>query len=181
MIEVKRDGGVETLYEDYQALKEDLSTSPSGLAALNRSYHKHLLVAAASSLEDKVKALVPEIFSRHGMDRLANFVRQQVMARGYHTLFNWKARNANQFFSSFGDPCGKLFKETLKTDSEFKSQHDAFMLLGSMRNDVVHNDYSNRHVELTPQEVVENYNLALQFVDRIEAFIIVESEASSEA
>jgi hypothetical protein len=56
-------GAINTMFEDYEGLVRDLrGKSPSGLSALNRSYHKHLLVAAASDLENKVKELVPEIF-----------------------------------------------------------------------------------------------------------------------
>ena len=173
MTEPVPDGAVETLYGDYNALVSDLSASPSGLTALNRSYHKHLLVAAASSLEDKVKSLIPEIFARHGTDRLAAFVAKQVMARGYHTLFDWPNGKAQGFFTSFGEACGAAFKEALRSEAELKEQHDAFMTLGQLRNQVVHNDYASALIELTPSEIMDRYGLALQFVDRIESFVIV--------
>lgn len=168
-------GAVETLYGDYVALVSDLSSSPSGLSALNRSYHKHLLVAAASSLEDRVKELVPEIFKRHGTDRLAAFVAKQVMARGYHTLFSWKGEKAQGFFSSFGESSGAAFKQSLRSDSELKDQHAAFMTLGNLRNTVVHNDYASALIELTPKEIIDRYRLALQFVDRIESFVTIDT------
>lgn len=173
MTEVARDGAVETLYGDYLALVSDLSASPSGLSALNRSYHKHLLVAAASSLEDLVKRLVPEIFERHGSNRLAAFVEKQVMARGYHTLFDWRNGSAQGFFTSFGDICGAAFKQALRSDVTLKEQHDAFMSLGQLRNQVVHNDYASALIELTPGEIMDRYELALQFVDRIETYVVI--------
>lgn len=163
------------LYQDYVELVSDLRMSPSGLSSLNRSYHKHLLVAAASSLEDKVKALVPEIFSRHGTERLAAFVAKQVMARGYHTLFEWKSGTAQGFFTSFGDVCGQTFKAALKTNDQLKAQHAAFMQLGQLRNQVVHNDYASALIELTPREIIDRYNLALEFVDQIEIFVLAEA------
>lgn len=65
---------VEALYEDYVALLDELAASPSGLAAVNRTYSKHLVVAAASSLEDYVKESVPTIFDRRGNARMGAFV-----------------------------------------------------------------------------------------------------------
>ncbi|UVJ38026.1 HEPN domain-containing protein [Arthrobacter sp. CJ23] len=166
---------VDLLYQDYVELVSDLSTSPSGLSSLNRSYHKHLLVAAASSLEDRVKALVPEIFGRHGTDRLAAFVAKQVMARGYHTLFDWRGGTAQGFFTSFGEVCGQTFKAALKADDVLKAQHGAFMQLGDLRNQVVHNDYASALIELTPAEIIARYKLSLEFVDRIEHFVLAET------
>lgn len=169
-----RGGAVRTIYDDYLALESDLATSPSGLAALNRSYPKNLLLAAASSLEDKVKRLVSDIFERHGTDRLATFVAKRVMARGYHTLFDWKESSAKGFFVSFGDACGVAFRAKMRADTHFKEQHDAFMSLGNRRNQLVHNDYANVLIELTPEEIMNKYELALQFVNEIEPLVLAE-------
>jgi hypothetical protein len=168
-------GPVESLYEDYQGLVSDLSlASPSGLAALNRSYHKHLLVAAASSLEDRVKGLIVDIFDRHGAPRLREFVSSQVIVRGYHTLFDWKNETAAPFFSSFGKECGSDFRTRLKSDESLKADHDAFMRLGNLRNQIVHNDYATSTIELTPDEVIGSYRAAIRFTERFEELILTE-------
>lgn len=167
------EGAVQSLYDDYLGLASDLSSTPSGLAALSRSYPKHLLLAAASSLEDRVKRLVTQIFERDGTDRLATFVSKRVMARSYHTLFDWTAGSAKGFFNSFGDVCGIAFKAELQSNLELKEQHDAFMRLGGLRNQLVHNDYASAPIELTPKEIMNKYELALGFVDRIESFVVI--------
>lgn len=162
---------VEALYDDYEALRDDLAHLPSSLASINRAYHKHLLVAAASSLEDIAKHHVPSLFREYGNARLAEFIANQVMSRGFHTLFDWKAQSAQGFFSFFGKDCGRAFKATMKKDSELKLQHDAFMNLGSLRNQVVHNDFAGYHIDLTPQEVMEKYRLGRQFIEQFERLI----------
>ena len=162
---------VHTLFDDYTDLVKDLGQSPSGLTALNRSYHKHLIIAAASGLEDEVKKLVPDIFSRLGRQEFAAFVSKRVMARGYHQLFQWEDRSAKGFFTSFGDGSVAAFKNAMSADVAFKAQHDAFMKLGDLRNTVVHNDYASALVEITPDEVMEAFDLALVFVTRIESLI----------
>jgi hypothetical protein len=165
-------GPVNTMFEDYQGLVRDLrGMSPSGLSALNRSYHKHLLVAAASDLESRVKELVPEIFLRHGRDELSAFVAKNVLSRGYSTLFSWNDETAQPFFAGFGEACGKGFKARLKTDDALKTEHDAFMRLGNLRNRVVHNNYAMYSIELTPAEVIELYHQAVQFTHRFEDLI----------
>lgn len=165
------EGAVESLYADYLALEQELRDSPSGLTALNRSYHKHLLMAAASGLEGDVKRLVPLLFAKYGDEQLSTFVAKRVMARSYHTLFDWRAGNANAFFGSFGDTCGTAFKGAMKEDAELKTQHDAFIKLGQLRNEVVHNDYASASIDSTPEEIMSRYALALKFIARIEEFI----------
>jgi len=165
-------GAVENLFQDYEGLVGDLDgASPSGLTALNRSYHKHLLVAAASSLEELVKDLVPSIFGTHGSAQMATFVSKRVMARNYAQLFEWKGQTAQGFFTSFGEACASNFKNALKSDEELKKQHDAFMRLGHLRNEVVHNDYAVFSIDLTPLEIISLYRDAVAFTQRFEALI----------
>ena len=166
-------GAVEELYQEYLDLSEDLGNrSPSSLSALNRSYHKHLLVAAASSLEQQVKTIIPQIFERHGREFIGEFVAKAVLARGYHLLFDWKNGTAASFFANFGPECRRHFKAKLESDDELRNQHDAFMTLGARRNDVVHNDYATYLIELTPHEVIIKYRLGHAFIQRIEDLIL---------
>lgn len=172
MIISTEDHAVELLYADYEALADELARRPSALASLNRSYHKHLLVAAASSLEDLVKSEVEAIFTKQGDIRLGTFIAKQVMARGYHSLFDWKNGSAKGFFSSFGTECAAAFKEALQNDEKYYREHEAFMLLGNLRNHVVHNDYAGYTIDLTPNEVIVKYRLGTAFIDSFERLIL---------
>ncbi|WP_157106460.1 HEPN domain-containing protein [Nocardia arthritidis] len=165
-------GPVRSLYEDYRGLVEDLKDrSPSGLAALNRTYHKVILVAAASSLENQVKKVIGSMFCEHGRDELGVFVTKRVMDRGYHQLFDWNAGKAKSFFGSFGPDCSKLFEETLKNDTEFEKQHFSFMRLGRLRNQLVHQDYATYALDETPDELFILYRTAALFPGRFEEII----------
>ena len=167
-----RDGPVESLYGDYIGLLEDLSDrSPSGLAALNRSFHKVVLIAAASNLEARVKRTVRDLFETEGRFELGTFVDKAVMARSYHTLFSWNDGKATGFFTSFGDACSERFKQRLKNDEVFRTEHDAFMRLGSLRNQLVHQDYATFTLETTPEELIGLYRYAIQFPERFEGII----------
>ncbi|MDP3951732.1 HEPN domain-containing protein [Microbacterium sp.] len=175
MTSAKGAHAVEAIYADYQALVDEVAASPSGLSAVNRIYNKHLLVAAASSLEDFVKDSVPAIFSRQGNERIGTFISKQVFVRGYHTLFDWKNQTAQPFFASFGVECATAFKAAVRADEELKTEHDAFMLLGLLRNEVVHNDFASKSIAHTPAEVIGKYRSGLLFVGRFENLVTLGS------
>lgn len=166
-------GPVLLLYEDYLGLIEDVKDrSLSGLSALNRTYHKVILVAAASSLESQVKRIVESIFREHGRDELGNFIAKRVMARGYHQLFDWPNGTAKGFFSSFGTECADTFNALKKSDTEFAKQHSSFMRLGSLRNLLVHEDFATYALAETPEDLIALYRDAVLFPDRFEAIIL---------
>ncbi|MDF3285476.1 HEPN domain-containing protein [Gordonia sp. N1V] len=169
------DGPVEALYEDYCVLRDDLSTrSPSGLAALNRSYHKVLLIAAASSLESQVKKYLAAAFEEKGGGILAAFLEKRVLARNYHTMFDWQKEKAKPFFSSFGQDCGKNFAAQIRSNPDFAEQHSAFMRIGSLRNGLVHQDYATFSLEYTPEDLIKMYRLAREFPNNFERLIFEE-------
>jgi hypothetical protein len=173
-------GAVEALYEDYRGLVADLEgRSPSSLTALNRAYPKHLLLAAASSLEELVKRALIEVFEARGDAGLGAFVQKRILDRGYHQLFAWTDRKAQPFFSSFGPDVGASFKRALRESSSLAESHEAFMILGSARNEVVHRDFASYPVEFTPEEVIEKYRLALYFVEQIAILVGSAQQESS--
>lgn len=169
-------GAIESLHDDYGILLELANEGgPSALAALNRAFPKHLLLAAASNLEARVKASFSERVEAQSGARLASFLDRFVLSRGYHTLFDWQGGTAKGFFTAFGKDCGNSFKASLIADEEFRRGHESFMYLGSARNQLVHNDYAIKTIELTPTEVVEKYKEAIYFVDRIGEMVLGES------
>lgn len=162
---------LKSLFDDYDLLTEELGGNPSGLTALNRSFHKHLLVAAASSLEFSVKELIPKLFGEYGNEPIKNFIDKNIFSRSYHTLFDWKQKSAAGFFKGFGDDCAKAFKDRLKGE-DFSNQHQAFMEIGNYRNEIVHKDYAQYSLNLTPREIFEKYELATQFISQMESIVV---------
>jgi len=173
-------GPVESIYEDYCGLVEDLKErSPSGLAALNRTYHKVILVAAASSLENQVKRVVESLFSEHGRDELGVFVAKRVLDRDYYRLFDWNNEKAKSFFSSFGPHCSRLFEETRRNDGEFERQHSSFMRIGRLRNQLVHQNYATFILDVTPEELVILYRSAVLFPGRFGGIIFARAPGAA--
>ncbi|QQE49091.1 hypothetical protein I6H91_01765 [Micrococcus luteus] len=165
------DDKVLALFEEYENLQEDLVNSMSGLAAINRRYGPHLVVAAASSLEDKVKLGMPLIIGRRAGVQLADFAKFHVFARKYHTLFEWNQATAAPFFASFGGDCKARFRSKLTTDERFNQGHGDFMSLGQERNTIVHNNFAAQTVSSTPEEIVKKYKNAVDFIACFEDLI----------
>ncbi len=112
-----------------------------------------------------MKALVPSLFRQHGREEIGTFIEKQVMARGYHALFEWDSGNANKFFVLFGNECKIGFRSAARENQQLEKQESAFIKIGSMRNNLVHRDYSTLPVPVTSDEVQTLFELANRFVD----------------
>src|SRR5688500_1184271 len=98
---------VDKLYADFRELALFLETNsePSFQSLVDEQFRKSLLLAAASYFEDRVTGSLLEFFegASNNNKLIAEFIKNQGISRKYHTLFNWDAKNANQFFGLFGD------------------------------------------------------------------------------
>lgn len=160
---------VESLYEDYRNLSTlTQKNGPSELSAVSSIYAKSLLIAAASNLEEQVKGLLLTAFQSHGRPELREFIRKAVVARGYHALFDWEAKNSNKFFGLFGDEAKERLRTTRISDSTFELAESSFLELGRARNQLVHGDFASFYLELTPEEIIQKYRETEAFIQRIE-------------
>jgi hypothetical protein len=93
-------------------------------------------------------------------------IERKVISRQYHTYFNWShPSNAGPFFSLFGDTFKKAVDGKLKTDLGSHAAMKAFLELGDMRNVLVHQNYVQVEVSKTPEELVKQFRVALNFLD----------------
>lgn len=171
------------VYREYNEMVSTVGgSSPSALTALNRVYPKHILIAAASSLEDHVKVrLLPELFERYGNVEIREFLSASVLKRGYHGLFEWSNDSASKLFSAFGAEAKARFKERTRTDPIFDDGQRSFMQLGRLRNELVHNDYVSRSITVTPGDVHIMYKKSLGFLERIELIVFGDSDSDGES
>lgn len=176
---MQSDDAVDLVFTEYTELIEAVGTkSPSTLTALNRVYPKHILIAAASSLEEQVKVqILPDLFERYGNSAIREFIATNVLKRGYHSLFDWNANTASKLFSAFGSEAKDRSKEYSRMNSTFSEGQQAFMQLGRLRNELVHNDYASRSVSVTPDDVHDMYLKAREFINLIEEVAFSASSA----
>ncbi|SCL59849.1 hypothetical protein GA0070603_2898 [Micromonospora chersina] len=162
---------VESLYDEYERIVHHLRDAQeiSYLATLERTFPKVLLLASASQAESRIcEAIIryfKEVSGRHSL--AVNFVKNKAISRQYHSFFDWDRRNANKFFGLFGEEFKARVVEVVRGDPTLDQAVRDFMELGSLRNQLVHQDYASFTIEKTVSEIVEQHRSAAVFVGKI--------------
>jgi hypothetical protein len=161
---------IDKIFKDLLELKIILQEKNdiSLLSSIMSMMTKGLLIAAASYFESIIcetllNHAASELSSReHG---LVEFIKNKAIKRQYHTFFSWDAANANKFFSLFGDKYREKMVEKTKRDSEFNKGTVSFLQLGSLRNELTHNDFGSYSIQATSEEIYQLYKDAKTFVN----------------
>src|SRR5664280_1314030 len=163
-------GLIDALRADNEALKSVLTaTEPSLVVSTEATMAKVLLLASASHLEQMTQEILLSFFSEitAGTPAAVEFVRNKAIARQYHTLFQWDKSNVSHFFGLFGKDFKKIAEETVKADSDLDLCIRAFLEVGSLRNQLVHQNYASFVLDKTADDIVELYYRAARFLDRL--------------
>jgi HEPN superfamily RiboL-PSP-like protein len=162
---------VDALYSEQQEVMLHLRNKGeiSYAAALERSLPKVILLASASNLERQVCDAVLDFFSEMTSAQMSavNFVKNKAVKRQYHTYFSWDLRNANAFFGLFGEDLKNKVSLLVHEDETLNQAIRDFLEIGSLRNQLVHEDYSEFTVEKTAQDIFDQHKSALLFVVRL--------------
>ena len=128
---------------------------------------KTLLIASASYFEqrltEEVNRFVEDVTAKDHV--LTHLVYNKAVDRQYHSWFDWKARNANQFFVLFGTDCKNYMKTEVDKDEDLKSSIRAFLEIGLERNRLAHQDFGSYSLEKQSEEVYELHKTAMRFVE----------------
>ena len=168
MLPVNTRTHVDRIYDEFSEISDYLAVrEPSMRLVADEAFRKNLLVASASYFEKQVKDIILEFVrdSTDGTDKLVEFVRANVTERGYHSLFDWNARNANRFWSSFGETFSIAMREKVRNEPQITESIHAFLELGRERNRLVHQDFGTFSLDKTSSEIYQSYRLALEFVE----------------
>jgi hypothetical protein len=135
----------------------------------DKRFTKVLVLACASYFEDEIIKTIESYVRTVTCDNetVVSLLKKKAIARQYHTLFDWDRKNANRFFSFFGDESKDKHAKEVK-ESEDLAKHEAeFMSLGSLRNILVHTNFAIASIEETYEEIYEKYLSAHNFIDYI--------------
>ncbi|ORB17846.1 hypothetical protein BST37_03035 [Mycobacterium noviomagense] len=164
---------VQAVFDDHAAIVAHLQNAGelSYSTTLESTFPKVMLLAAASNLEEQIKAAVIAFVRKTAGDseEVVNFLRNKAIERQYHTFFQWDGKNANQFFSLFGENFKKRMKEIVDADPELRQSIRDFLDLGNARNSLVHGDYAAAAMDKSALDVLSQYHSACVFVRRLEA------------
>lgn len=142
---------------------EDLSA----LVLINEVGAKYLLVSAAGDLEQRTIDAVIYLYEHDQTSaHLRHFVRHKALERQFHTLFDWRNKKPNTFFSLFGPEKKKELVELCAGD-QYKQCTDDFLSIVHYRNEMVHTGLAAYSLPLTLEDVYAMYRSALGFVNLI--------------
>lgn len=94
---------------------------------------------------------------------ISHFVRVKALKRQYHTMFNWEDENLGSFKTLFGDKFTAFIKDYM-SDVSTRKNVDAFLWIGSRRNEAAHTfkcDSPNKTLE----DILVSFEDGLQFLD----------------
>lgn len=158
---------IDQFYKDAIDVAASLpADQPSLLNTVNNNLRKALLLAATSHFEHILSNAVSDAYQQQigSANHLISFVRNKAISRQYHTWFNWKERNANQFFGLFGDDFKEWMQNNIRNSPELASAIVDFLDLGNERNKLIHQDFASFPFEKTIEEVYKQYTSASAFV-----------------
>lgn len=176
MIEIE----VERIFKEIQAIEAVLlkNPEPSDIDSFRNSSSKHLLMASASYFERLVcDTIIHHCQSKAPSDTVVNFIQKQALDRKYHTLFDWRANNVNQFFRLFGTGFSNWISNNIQ--DEISEGIKEFIYIGSMRNQLVHNNYATFNIDDTYNDIWNKFQKALRFVEWLpEQFTLYDNEVN---
>jgi hypothetical protein len=160
---------IDRLYENNEMLLSYLRENGeySLLSNEESSFPKVLLLAVASYFEEKVKQILLDFFQEQTTPPLFHFVKNKAIERQYHTFFNWKAANANQFFGLFGEEFKDFMDAEIKDNDTLNDAIRAFMEIGRTRNALVHENFATFPLQKTAKEIYDLYQQALLFLQML--------------
>jgi hypothetical protein len=164
---------VDRLHDEFEDLVSHLQGEPSQRSTADDGFRKLLLMSAASFFESTLTEYI-EQFSMEASNSsslIAGIIKTKAISRQYHTWFDWKGNNANQFYSLFGKDFLAFMKKKHVTETWLDASVQAFMELGRSRNLLVHENFASFSLEKTASELFASYKTALRFVEAIPEFL----------
>jgi len=172
---------IDKQYESGVSLLEYLQSQqqlPFIIEAEN-NFGKTILLSAASFFEKKITDTVIEmaVSFTDNNELVVSMIKQKVVARQYHTYFDWDKTNANKFFSLFGEEFKDKMIKRVKDDPKLDNSIRSFLEIGRERNKMVHENFAEIVTYKTANEIYKLYQDSLYFIEIIKSELIkVQSE-----
>jgi hypothetical protein len=162
---------VDRIYDEFTALLKVLADQNeiSLQAAADDSFRKVLVLSAASYFEHELTAIVAayvdEISASDAL--IKGLVQSKAIDRQYHTWFNWKEKNANQFFGMFGNEFKTHMAAVIKASPDLDRSIKAFLEMGQQRNRLAHQNFAGFTMEKTAEEIFQLYKDSQLFIETV--------------
>lgn len=128
---------------------------------------RFLVLVAANYFETEVREIMRGFIDSNTNNPLVVSFLQKSMERQYHTYFEWEGKNANRFFSMFGDNFKRAAVQDVAADPDLNEAIGAFLELGQTRNELIHKRINAISLIKTTDEYFELHKKALIFVNYV--------------
>lgn len=166
---------IDVLYQEGKRLSEILTSQmePSLDIATQAHQRKILLLSTASWFEFRLCEAMRSFAGVHSQQHpgIKGIIRIKAVERQFHTWFDWKQKSASSFYKLFGE-CGDSMKAKVAACIELKEGEKAFLELGQLRNELVHQNFAVYPLNLTADEVYAAYRKAAIYVEWLENEIV---------
>ena len=164
-----------------QALKADADEIKSALSAAGHLsllitaedvIRRNLLISAASYFEHDLCKRIENVFSSRGYsEECVSLIRSKAIVRQFYSYFDFNSSNTNRLFSAFGQACKERASNALRSSSALRESQSSFLQICGMRNNMVHENFAAFSMDVSSDEVVENFRRGLRFLDFFEVII----------
>lgn len=165
---------VQALKGSADEIKSALSSAGhlSLLVTAEDVFRRNLLISAASYFEHDLCKRIDSVFSSKGYsEECVSLIRSKAIARQFYSYFDFKSSNTNRLFSAFGDACKERAVVALKGDSELRDSQNSFLHICAMRNNMVHENFAAFSMDVSSDEIIEDFKRGLKFLDFFEVMI----------
>jgi len=171
---------VDILNQEYQSIVGflDLNAQPSLSSDVNRYFKKVITLSSASYFEHRIQEILIQFISRetNNNSRAISFFKKKAIGMQYHTYFTWgekdnpdkPGKNANSFFSLFGEDFKKEVEVEIKASEDLELSVKAFLEIGHLRNILVHSNFAAYDIDKTTDEIFKLYEKGLIFIKYVE-------------
>ncbi|MCI5223717.1 MAG: hypothetical protein D3924_13870 [Candidatus Electrothrix sp. AR4] len=171
---------VDTLYTEYLDIVSflNVNTQPSLSSDTDRYFKKIIVLSSASFFEHEIQNILITFIKSSTNDnvKIINLLKKKAIGGNYHTFFAWgeknnpdkPGKNANVFFSLFGDDFKNEMKGIINNDILLPEAIKSFLEIGHLRNILVHSNFAAYNLDnKTTEEIYELHKRAVLFVEFI--------------
>lgn len=139
----------------------------------NDYFRRFLILVSANYFETEVAELLKNFAKTKSGDPLLISFLVKSTERQYYNYFDWNtAKNANTFFSYFGEDFSNKAKDDVKRNELLSKAILAFLEIGQTRNNLVHKQFLHFSLPKTMDEYYSLYREALVFMTYLNGKLI---------
>lgn len=132
---------------------------------IDDDFKKALVLGIASSFEQHIQESIRLLVTNStNSELIQSLIESKVISRQYHSYFDWKGNNVNNFLGMFGEQFRKKTLNDFKNNPQLNLGSQKFIEIGRQRNILIHENFLTISLDWTFDEIIGAYQSVYQFV-----------------